>query len=194
MALSEYRKKRDFTKTSEPAGAKPQRRSSSTSSVTGSGKTAAKTAHKAAVKGTPNDPGSKGLKYVIQKHQASHLHYDLRLEEDGVLRSWAVPKVPVNSTGVRRLAMQVEDHPLGYGDFEGTIPEGEYGAGSVEIWDRGTYRPVESGPEKMVVDISGRRLSGHFALVRIKPKEGTGKPWLFFKLKDQPGGAGKGRP
>ncbi len=142
--------------------------------------------------GKPRRKSPKGLIYVVQKHQASHLHYDLRLEEGGVLKSWAVPKVPVNSPGTKRLAMQVEDHPLGYADFEGTIPEGEYGAGTVEIWDRGTYRPVESGPEKIVADIDGRRLKGHFVLVRIKPKQGGGKPWLFFKLKDQPAGAGKG--
>ena len=147
---------------------------------------------------TPEPPPKlgkdEGHRFVVQKHQASHLHYDLRLEEGGVLKSWAVPKVPVNSAGTKRLAMQVEDHPLGYENFEGTIPEGEYGAGSVEIWDRGTYHAVESGSEKWVVDINGRRLTGLFALVRITPKKGGGKPWLFFKLKDQPGGAGKAKP
>lgn len=126
-----------------------------------------------------------GLVYVIQKHQASRLHYDLRLEERGVLKSWAVPKVPVNRGGVKRLAVQTEDHPLGYEDFEGTIPESEYGAGTVEIWDRGEYRPLETAAGKMIVEISGRRLRGRFALIRIKAREGGDKNWLFLKLKDQ---------
>jgi DNA ligase D-like protein (predicted 3'-phosphoesterase) len=133
-------------------------------------------------------PGG-GLVYVIQKHRASRLHFDLRLEEGGVLRSWAVPKVPVNKEGVKRLAVQVEDHPLGYEKFEGRIPEPEYGAGTVEIWDRGTYRPLESSPGKLVVEISGRRLGGRFALIRIRAKEGGDTSWLFFKLKDQLPGA-----
>ncbi len=124
----------------------------------------------------------QGLIYVIQKHRASRLHYDLRLEERGVLKSWAVPKVPLNSEGVKRLAVQTEDHPLGYEGFEGTIPENQYGAGTVEIWDKGTYRPLESTPAKMVVEVSGRRLKGRFALIRIKGREGGEKNWLFFKL------------
>jgi DNA ligase D-like protein (predicted 3'-phosphoesterase) len=133
--------------------------------------------------------GSAGpdLVYAIQKHQASHLHFDLRLEEGGVLRSWAVPKVPVNKAGLKRLAVQTEDHPLGYQDFEGRIPEPEYGAGTVEIWDRGTYRPLESSPGKLVVEIAGRKLIGRFALVRIKAREGGDRNWLFFKLKNAPG-------
>jgi len=135
-------------------------------------------------------PGSTGedLIYVIQKHRASRLHFDLRLEQGGVLRSWAVPKIPVDKEGVKRLAVQTEDHPLGYEDFEGRIPEPEYGAGTVEIWDRGTYRPLESSPGKLVVEISGRKLAGRFALIRIKAKEGGDKNWLFFKLKDLPSG------
>jgi DNA ligase D-like protein (predicted 3'-phosphoesterase) len=124
------------------------------------------------------------LIYVIQKHRASRLHYDLRLEDGGVLKSWAVPKVPVGKAGVKRLAVQTEDHPLGYEDFEGTIPEAEYGAGTVEIWDRGTYRPVEKTPDKWVIEISGRQLKGLFALIRIKAREGGGKAWLFFKAKE----------
>jgi DNA ligase D-like protein (predicted 3'-phosphoesterase) len=123
-----------------------------------------------------------GLRYVIQKHRASHLHYDLRLEEDGVLRSWAVPKEPVDEIGVKRLALQTEDHPLGYEDFEGIIPEGEYGAGTVAIWDRGSYRPLEKNKDKVVIEISGRRLAGRFALVRIKSREGRPQTWLFFKI------------
>ncbi len=128
----------------------------------------------------------RGLIYAIQKHQASHLHYDLRLEERGVLKSWAIPKVPVNKEGVKRLAVQTEDHPLGYEDFEGEIPEPEYGAGTVEVWDRGEYRPLETAPGKLIVEISGRRLRGRFALIRIKAREGGDKSWLFFKLKEQP--------
>jgi DNA ligase D-like protein (predicted 3'-phosphoesterase) len=126
------------------------------------------------------------LIYAIQKHQASRLHYDLRLEERGVLKSWAIPKVPVNREGVKRLAVQTEDHPLGYEDFEGEIPEPQYGAGTVEVWDRGEYRPLERAPDKMIVEISGRRLRGRFALIRIKAREGGDKNWLFFKLKEQP--------
>jgi DNA ligase D-like protein (predicted 3'-phosphoesterase) len=125
-----------------------------------------------------------GFVYVIQEHHASHLHYDLRLEDAGVLKSWAVPKVPSSKPGVRRLAVQTEDHPLGYEDFEGTIPEHEYGAGTVVTWDRGTYRPVERTADKWVVDIDGRRLRGRFALVRIKAKEGGAKTWLFFRIKE----------
>jgi DNA ligase D-like protein (predicted 3'-phosphoesterase) len=136
-------------------------------------------------------PG-EGLVYVIQKHQASHLHYDLRLEEGGVLRSWAIPKAPVNKEGVRRLAVRTEDHPLGYETFEGAIPEGEYGAGTVEIWDRGEYRPLESTPDKMTVEISGRKLKGRFALIKIKAREGGDNAWLFFKLRERRAEAGEG--
>jgi len=130
-------------------------------------------------------PG-EGLIYVIQKHRATRLHYDLRLEEGGVLKSWAVPKVPVNTEGVKRLAVQTEDHPLGYEDFEGTIPENQYGAGTVEIWDRGTYRPLEVTPAKMVVEVSGRRLKGRFAMIRIKGREGGERNWLFLSSKKKP--------
>jgi DNA ligase D-like protein (predicted 3'-phosphoesterase) len=142
---------------------------------------------------TPEPSGSRtksasgALIYVIQKHQASHLHYDLRLESEGVLKSWAVPKAPVNEEGVKRLAVQTEDHPLGYESFEGVIPEPEYGAGTVEIWDRGVYEPLETIPGKMVVDIRGRKLEGRFALVRIKAREGGDRNWLFFKLKSESG-------
>jgi DNA ligase D-like protein (predicted 3'-phosphoesterase) len=117
--------------------------------------------------------------YVIQKHAATHLHYDLRLEMDGVLKSWAVPKTPPTETGIRRLAVEVEDHPLEYAGFEGTIPKGEYGAGSVEIWDRGTYKLLERKENKIAVDIHGEKLRGIYYLVRFKEK----KNWLFFKKK-----------
>ena len=130
---------------------------------------------------------SKGaeLTYVIQRHQASHLHYDLRLEEEGVLKSWAIPKSPPEETGVRRLAVQTEDHPLGYEDFEGVIPEGEYGAGTVKTWDRGVYSILESDAAKRVVEIKGKKLKGKFALIKLKPKNPDDKNWLFFKLKDE---------
>jgi bifunctional non-homologous end joining protein LigD len=117
--------------------------------------------------------------YVIQKHQATHLHWDLRLEMDGVLKSWAVPKEPPTEKGVKRLAVQVEDHPLEYATFAGTIPEGEYGAGTVEIWDEGTYTLVDQKPNKIIFEIKGERLKGTYCLLRFKED----KNWLFFKTK-----------
>ena len=129
---------------------------------------------------------SDKLVYVIQRHQASHLHFDLRLEEEGVLKSWAIPKTPPQETGVRRLAVQTEDHPLGYEDFEGVIPEGEYGAGKVETWDRGHYLSLEETPAKKVVEIRGRKLQGRYALIKLKVKDPEDKNWLFFKLKESP--------
>ncbi len=125
---------------------------------------------------------SKGkLIYVIQKHQASHLHWDLRLEFDGVLRSWAVPKEPSKDPKVRRLAVQVEDHPVEYAKFEGEIPEGQYGAGAVKIWDRGTFEPISVKDKKIIFKINGKKLKGTYVLVKFKPP----KNWLFFKKKEQ---------
>jgi DNA ligase D-like protein (predicted ligase)/DNA ligase D-like protein (predicted 3'-phosphoesterase) len=121
----------------------------------------------------------KGNSYVVQEHHASHLHWDLRLERDGVLKSWAVPKGPPEKVGDKRLAVAVEDHPLDYGGFEGTIPEGEYGAGTVKIWDRGTYEAKEWGEEKIEFIVHGQRLSGPYELVRFR-KAGD-KNWLLFK-------------
>ncbi|KON26989.1 hypothetical protein AC480_04975 [miscellaneous Crenarchaeota group archaeon SMTZ1-55] len=117
--------------------------------------------------------------YVIQKHAATQLHYDLRLELDGVLKSWAVPKDPPVSAGVRRLAVQVDDHPLDYADFEGVIPDGEYGAGTVEIWDKGTFTLIDRKDDKLIVEIEGRKLNGTYVLVRFKGPQN----WLFFKKK-----------
>lgn len=118
--------------------------------------------------------------YVIQEHHASHLHWDLRFEIDGVLKSWALPKgAPKGSD--RRLAVQVEDHPVAYAAFEGTIPEGNYGAGDVKIWDAGTFELESNKPNKMVVHIFGKKLRGRYCLLHFKPKE---KNWLFFKIAD----------
>jgi len=117
--------------------------------------------------------------YVIQKHQATHLHYDLRLEMDGVLKSWAIPKTPPTEKGVKRLAVQVEDHPIEYADFEGTIPDGQYGAGTVEIWDKGEYVMKDQKEDKLIFEIKGNKLRGDYVLLRFKGR----KNWLFFKKK-----------
>ncbi|MFQ5975488.1 MAG: DNA polymerase ligase N-terminal domain-containing protein [Candidatus Hydrothermarchaeales archaeon] len=121
--------------------------------------------------------------YVIHKHQATHLHWDLRLEMDGVLKSWAIPKEPPTTVGLKRLAVHVEDHPLDYASFEGSIPEGEYGAGKVEIWDKGSFDILEKTEDKLVIKIKGEKLKGGYVLVRLK-KPGKEKNWLFFKKKD----------
>jgi len=168
--LGRYRAKRDFTITSEPSGAGE----------------------------VPAAPGGPDRVYVIQKHHAGHLHYDLRLESGGVLKSWAVPKGPSLDPADRRLAVEVEDHPLDYAGFEGAIPEGEYGAGSVIVWDRGTFRPrgdasfetmLEKGSVK--IEIAGEKLAGGFALVRTR-FAGKKNNWLLIKEKDthaRPGSA-----
>ena len=125
------------------------------------------------------------LVYVIQRHQASHLHYDLRLEEEGVLKSWAIPKEPPQEEGIKRLAVQTEDHPLGYEEFEGVIPEGQYGAGKVETWDKGDYIPLEVTASKWVIEIKGEKLQGRHCLIKLKAKDSKDNNWLFFKLKNQ---------
>lgn len=117
--------------------------------------------------------------YVIQKHDATHLHYDLRLEMDGVLKSWAVPKMPTSEKGVKRLAIRVEDHSIDYADFEGVISEKDYGSESVEIWDKGTYEIEELDIDKIVFHINGKKLKGKYCLIRFK---GQNKNWLFFKI------------
>jgi bifunctional non-homologous end joining protein LigD len=153
--LADYKAKRTFTKTPEPAG-RPER-------------------------------SKDGRLYVIQKHRASHLHYDLRLEERGTLRSWAVPKGPSTDPSVKRLAMAVEDHPISYADFEGVIPEGQYGAGTVMVWDQGTYVPEgndgpEAGLEKgdFKFTLNGRKLKGSWVLVRTRNRH-----WLLIKHRDR---------
>ena len=146
LSLKEYKRKRNFQKTTEPTG---------------------------------EVKVSERRIYVIQKHAATHLHFDLRLEMDGVLKSWAIPKEPPTSPAVKRLAVQVEDHPVEYASFEGTIPEGEYGAGTVEIWDKGTYQLVDRKENKLIIEIDGSKLNGAYVLVRLKDK----KNWIFFKKK-----------
>lgn len=133
---------------------------------------------------------SKGFSYLIQKHEASHLHYDFRLELDGALKSWAVPKGPSLDPADKRLAMQVEDHPVAYGTFEGIIPKGEYGGGTVMLWDRGTWEPVgdaQQGLEKgkLVFKLHGERLKGEWTLVRSFRREGKGNGWLLIKHRDE---------
>jgi DNA ligase D-like protein (predicted 3'-phosphoesterase) len=173
--LKEYQRKRDFEKTAEPSGASTRKRTSSRGRAT------------------------KELRFVIQKHDASHLHYDLRLEMDGVMKSWAVPKGPSADPSVKRLAMQVEDHPIEYNTFEGTIPAGEYGGGTVMLWDNGTYEienaitddqnaaahdEYERGELKL--DFHGKRIKGSYALVRTRGMGGSSsKPsWLLIKHRD----------
>jgi DNA ligase D-like protein (predicted ligase)/DNA ligase D-like protein (predicted 3'-phosphoesterase) len=132
---------------------------------------------------TPEPPAlvekNMGKSFVIHEHHARRLHYDLRLEKDGVLKSWAVPKGPPEKSGDRRLAVHVEDHPLEYGKFEGTIPEGQYGAGTVKIWDKGQYETIVWGENKIEILMKGEKLEGRYVLVKFK-KAGE-KNWLFFK-------------
>lgn len=148
-------------------------------------------------KGDENTGNGDSLVFVIQRHKASRLHYDFRLEMDGVLKSWAVPKGPSLNPRDKRLAMMVEDHPFDYKDFEGTIPEGNYGAGIVEIWDSGTYTSLEStgktiddqkllkaglaaGNLKFV--LHGKKVKGEFAMVRLKDSDSNS--WLLIKHRD----------
>jgi bifunctional non-homologous end joining protein LigD len=138
------------------------------------------------------------LAFVIQKHAASRLHFDLRLELDGVMKSWAVPRGPSLDPSVKRLAMHVEDHPREYNTFEGTIPKGEYGGGTVMLWDRGTYtyagddeslgaeEGLRRGYDKgdMKFELRGKRLRGSWVLVRMRGREDDGRQWLLIKHRD----------
>ncbi len=134
-------------------------------------------------KGSVRAPAARKLRFVVHKHEASRLHYDLRLEKNGVLKSWAVPKGPSMDPADRRLAVQVEDHPLDYISFRGTIPEGNYGAGRVVIWDRGTYEPVVWKPDHYSFILHGKKLKGEFALIHTKrPEENS---WLLLKAHDK---------
>ncbi len=161
MALETYRKKRNFRTTPEPKGRAARRKAA-------------------------GPPG-----FVIQKHAASHLHYDFRLELDGVLLSWAVPKGPSLDPGIRRLAMHVEDHPIEYGTFEGVIPPKQYGSGTVMVWDRGTWAPVGDPRQgyrsgKLKFALQGEKLKGGWMLVRSRGgKYGGDKAWLLIKENDQ---------
>lgn len=120
--------------------------------------------------------------YVIQKHHASHLHWDLRLEIDGVLKSWAIPKEPPKEKGVKRLAVMTEDHPIGYETFSGFIPQGEYGGGKVEIWDSGYYELKIKDSKKIEFTIHGKKLNGMYVLVKTNFGSKPEKSWLFFKV------------
>ena len=124
--------------------------------------------------------GESSSRFVVQKHQATHLHYDFRLELDGVLKSWAVPKEPPAKPGIRRLAVAVEDHPVDYISFEGTIPKGEYGAGTVEIWDKGTFELKEGKEKAISLILHGTKLQGDYRLVNFKENN-----WLLFKAKSK---------
>jgi len=129
--------------------------------------------------------GDKATIFVIHEHHATQLHYDLRLEINGVLKSFALPKTPPLKTGVKRLAIHTEDHPLSYADFEGTIPKGHYGAGTVQIWDRGKLNVEEYREnEKILADFSGNKLKDKYALIKTSSKNQENN-WLFFKLKSQ---------
>jgi bifunctional non-homologous end joining protein LigD len=128
------------------------------------------------------------MRFVVHEHHASHLHYDFRLEIEGALKSWAIPKGPSMNPAEKRLAVMVEDHPLDYGDFEGIIPRGQYGAGPVLIWDSGGFQP-EGDPEvglrngKLSFSLDGKKLKGGFSLALMKGR-GSGKEWLLIKKRD----------
>lgn len=162
MSLKKYREKRNFKISPEPQG-------------------------------SPKKENTKSdLIFVVQKHRASQLHYDFRLEYDGALLSWAVPKGPSLDPSVKRLAMQVEDHPVDYAKFEGVIPKGEYGGGTVMVWDIGTWTPEQSDVEAALkkgdlkFTLHGKKLRGSWVLVRTRGFGGSSKPtWLLIKHRDK---------
>lgn len=163
--LKDYRKKRDFSKTHEPDHVPQDRK--------------------------PGRAGPNALAYLIQKHDATRLHYDFRLEWEGVLKSWAVTRGPSLDPAEKRLAVRTEDHPLSYGSFEGTIPKGQYGGGTVMLWDRGTWVPEGDPGEglktgKLSFTLEGERLKGEWTLVRMRAKKGEKREnWLLIKSDDQ---------
>ncbi len=169
-ALRTYRAKRDFRITTEPSAAQRRRKPDTQGTRSRGAK-------------------SRTLRFVVQKHAARNLHYDFRLEIDGVLKSWAVPKGPSLDPAVRRMAVHVEDHPMDYADFEGTIPPKQYGAGTVIVWDRGTWLP-EDDPEtayregKLKFALRGRKLTGRWMLVRMRGRDERQEPWLLIKERD----------
>ncbi len=126
-------------------------------------------------------PTKKAI-FVVHDHHASHHHYDLRFERRGVLKSWAIPKLPPRSKGTKRLAIKVEDHPLAYATFEGTIPKGHYGAGTVKIWDKGTYEVKSVDAKKIEVIFHGNKLKGNYVLIKTHYGSKPEKSWLFFKI------------
>lgn len=132
-------------------------------------------------KGSRRRPGADGPIFVIQKHAASTLHYDFRLEIDGVLRSWAVPKGPSTDPSQKRLAIPTEDHPLDYADFEGRIPDGEYGAGAVIVWDTGSYEKMKEEDDRLEVYLRGKKVFGPYALVRMDRDDD--EQWLLVKMR-----------
>jgi DNA ligase D-like protein (predicted 3'-phosphoesterase) len=121
-------------------------------------------------------------RFVIHEHHATHLHWDLRLEFDGVLKSWALPKEPILPKNIKRLAIQVEDHDLSYINFQGDIPEGHYGAGIVKIWDSGEFKIADKTTKKIVFDADGKKLQGRFCLLKVDYGINPEKNWLFFRM------------
>lgn len=135
---------------------------------------------------SPKEESARGkeLIFVVQEHHATRLHWDFRLEHEGVLKSWAVPKEPPLLPGTKRLAVAVEDHPLGYAKFEGTISKGQYGAGTVKIWDSGNYVPEKISEKEIIIDLRGKKMKGKYVLVKTQFR-GSEKSWLLFKKQVQ---------
>lgn len=180
MTLVRYEQKRDLKKSGEPkAKEKLSKEKKSVRFSSGVQKKIVNTQRKGRLS-EGNHRCPRKLIYLIHKHYASHLHWDLRLEMQGVLKSWAVPKIPPKTKGIKRLAIQVEDHPLAYAKFKGTIPEGNYGAGKVEIWDKGTYEILEKNSNSITINIDGKKLKGKYFLVKTN-FQGKKNNWLFFK-------------